>query len=183
MKEINMPIKALSRTTILAVTTLFACSFVTPLATAAQDAPLAVPAMPSWDETSGYGSVEAIRAAAAEPLVASDVTTSQVPPDVRWAPAVVTAPAPTAGANSEATAVYEALNYGPSVDPGGVPSVGPSRVDIALKALASGDIGGMQEEALLAVVASAKAWDATSGYGAVEASRAVVMPLLAPSGR
>jgi hypothetical protein len=54
------------------------------LAAEEQDAALA-PAVPSWDEASGYGSVEASRAAnalAALPVV----ITTQVPSDVRWAP-------------------------------------------------------------------------------------------------
>jgi hypothetical protein len=40
-------------------------------------------AAPSWDETSGYGSVEASRATIGHP---AGITT-QVPADVRWAPA------------------------------------------------------------------------------------------------
>jgi hypothetical protein len=45
-----------------------------------------VSAAPSSDETSGYGSVEASRAANAIP-VAPVASTTQVPADVRWAPA------------------------------------------------------------------------------------------------
>jgi hypothetical protein len=45
---------------------------------------VAAPAGPSWDETSGYASVEASRALAAAPATLSN----QVPADVRWAPAV-----------------------------------------------------------------------------------------------
>ena len=50
-----------------------------------EDALRAVVAGPSWDETSGYGSVEASRAANAVP-VAPVANTSQVPAGVRWAP-------------------------------------------------------------------------------------------------
>jgi hypothetical protein len=48
------------------------------------------------------------------------------------------------------------------------------RAIAAERALLSGDIGSMQEDALLAVVSAAPSWDETSGYGAVEASRAVI---------
>jgi hypothetical protein len=48
----------------------------------------------------------------------------------------------------------------------------------AQEALQSQDLGSMQEERLLAIVAAAPAaapsWDETSGYGAVEASRATI---------
>lgn len=48
--------------------------------------PALVPAAgPSWDELSGYGSVETIRAANALPALPVVITT-QVPSDVRWAP-------------------------------------------------------------------------------------------------
>jgi hypothetical protein len=70
-----------------------------------------------WDATSGYGSVEATRAANALPA-APTTFTSQVPSDVRWAPA---------------------------------------------RAL---------EHTMNPLVAAAIAWDETSGYGAVEAARA-----------
>ena len=48
------------------------------------------------------------------------------------------------------------------------------RVIAAERALLSGDLGSLQEDALLAVVSAAPSWDETSGYGAVEASRAVI---------
>jgi hypothetical protein len=83
------------------------------------------PAVPSWDETSGYGSVEAIRAE-------------------RAITAVLALPA----------------------------SVDPSRVTTARDALRSGRLGGVQEEAMAAIVAAATTWDDTSGYGSIEALRA-----------
>ena len=61
------------------------------------------------------------------------------------------------------------------------PSVDDTRADAiraavralaAQRALHSGDIGSMQEEHLFAIVAAAPSWDATSGCGSVEASRA-----------
>ena len=48
------------------------------------------------------------------------------------------------------------------------------RAIAAERALLSGDIGSMQEEHLRAIVAAAPSWDETSGYGAVEASRATI---------
>jgi hypothetical protein len=86
-----------------------------------EDALLAVP---SWDETSGYGSVEASRAANAIP-VAPTVSTTQVPAGVRWAPVRTIAPASS----------FEA-----------------SRVLAAEQALQSQDLGSLQEDALSAVV-------------------------------
>src|SRR5215210_3829241 len=44
----------------------------------------------------------------------------------------------------------------------------------AQHALQSGDLGSLQEDALYAIVAAAPSWDAASGYGVVEASRATI---------
>jgi hypothetical protein len=49
-----------------------------------------------------------------------------------------------------------------------------ARALAAERALQSGDIGSMQEDRLLAIVAAAPSWDEISGYGAVEASRATI---------
>jgi hypothetical protein len=124
-----------------------------------------VAAAPSWDDTSGYGSVEASRAtighsatstadeaallaqfrASERALSLSLGADQQVPADVRWAPVPAIAPES---------------------------SVEASRVLAAQQALQSHDLGSLQEEALLAVVAASSSWDETSGYGAVEAARA-----------
>jgi hypothetical protein len=72
-------------------------------------------------------------------------STTQVPSDVRWAPADTIAPAT---------------------------SVAASRVRAAQQVLLSSDLGSLQEETLMGVVATAMTWDETSGYGSVEASRA-----------
>jgi hypothetical protein len=80
-----------------------------------------VAAGPSWDQTSGYESVEASRAAIGHA---------------------------TSNTSEEAALLA------------------------AEQALQSPDLGSMQEEALLAVVAASSSWDETSGYGAVEAARA-----------
>ena len=55
-----------------------------------------------------------------------------------------------------------------------------NRALAAQRALLSGDIGSMQEERLRAIVATARSWDETSGYGSVEASRAAASALRAP---
>jgi hypothetical protein len=102
-----------------------------------------VAAAPSWDETSGYGTVEASRASIGHPAA----STTQVPADVRWAPAGVIAPES---------------------------SIEASRVLTAQQALQSQDLGSLQEEALFAVVAAGSSWDQTSGYASVEASRALI---------
>jgi hypothetical protein len=93
-----------------------------------EDALLAiVAAAPSWDESSGYGSVEASRAANAMPAAPATSTTAE-----------------------------------------------QTRVIAAQQALQSQDLGSLQEEALIMVVAAGQSWDQTSGYGSVEASRATI---------
>jgi hypothetical protein len=126
-----------------------------------------VAAAPSWDDTSGYGSVETSRAAighapasmteeaallaqfrAVERSLSPSLgPASLVPADVRWAPARAFAP------DSEAAAI---------------------RVLAAEQALQSYDLGSMQEEHLYTIVAAAPSWDETSGFGSVEASRAAI---------
>ena len=83
----------------------------------------------------------------------SSVTT-QVSGDVRWAPAGTIAPSA---------------------------SVEASRVSTAQQALLSPSLGSLQEEALMAVVATAMTWDQTSGYGVVEALRAEPDVSVAPA--
>jgi hypothetical protein len=100
-----------------------------------QDLALAPAPVPSWDESSGYGAVEAIRAE----------------PDLYVVPA-----GSTVGSAS------------------GAGSVTANRVNAAQHALEAGNLGSMQEEALAAIVATGSSWDDTSGYGAVEASRATI---------
>lgn len=80
-----------SRRAALGIAAFLAGALVTPLAVTAEEQALAVvPAAPSWDETSGYGAVEASRARASAMLAPSAIS-SQVSPDVRWAPARVMA--------------------------------------------------------------------------------------------
>jgi len=56
-----------------------------------------------------------------------------------------------------------------------------TRALAAQRALQSGDIGSMQEEHLLAILAAAPSSDATSGCGSVEASHAANALLAAPA--
>ena len=112
-----------SRTAVPALIAVLMFALSAPVPVIAQDEDLALaPAGPTWDETSGYGSVEASRATVALPASST-----------------------TAEAN---------------------------RVAAARRALLSSDLGSMQEEALSALVEAATTWDETSGYGALEASRA-----------
>jgi hypothetical protein len=122
-----------SRTAISVFAAMFTVALSTPLMVHAEDQvigaedqviALAPVAGPSWDETSGYGAVEASRATIGHP--APSTTLDQ------------------------------------------------TRMAAAERALLTGDIGSMQEESLLAIVTAAPSWDETSGYGSVEASRAMI---------
>jgi hypothetical protein len=115
------------RTSSVVIVAIVAIGFSAPVMaqTAAQDIELAPVSGPTWDESSGYGSVEAVRASLA------------IPTDI--------------------------------ARPG---TVDPVRVNRALDALHSGDLGSVQEDTLAAIVAAAIAWDDVSGYGSVEAIRA-----------
>jgi hypothetical protein len=122
------------------------------LAATEQDPALA-PAVPSWDEASGYGAVEADRATIGHGVVTG-----------------------FGGAGHEASAAM-----GRSWDDlSGYGSVEASRA--AVSALLSGEVISGQEQALAFAAASATFWDATSGYGSVEASRATASTLLPPVG-
>lgn len=115
------------RTLSVAIVAILAVGFFAPVMAQneQQDVDLAPVSGPTWDETSGYGSVEAVRASLGMPAdVARPVT------------------------------------------------VDPVRVIRAIDALNSGDLGGVQEESMAAIVAAAKAWDDVSGYGSIEAIRA-----------
>jgi hypothetical protein len=114
---------------------------------AAASALLAPVAAPSWDEISGYRSVETSRATIGHLAASTSASTTQVPADVRWAPVRAIAPES---------------------------SVEGSRVRTAQQALRSPDLGSLQEEALLAVVGTGSSWDQTSGYASVEASRVTI---------
>jgi len=95
---------------------------------------------PSWDETSGYGAVERSRAAAAGLLAGLVTTVNQVPRDVRWAPAHTLEASRAARASDTSLACVRGAEY--------------------------------QETPSCSLLVAARDWDATSGYGGVEASRA-----------
>jgi len=124
-----------------------------------EDALLAVvSAGQSWDEISGYGSVEASRAANAIP-VAPFASTSQVPADVRWAPADTIGPASSRAVSPDYLPV--ALGTGTRSESAHLATIAlPSeqtRVLAAQHALRSPDLGSLQEEALTAVIEAASA--------------------------
>jgi hypothetical protein len=87
---------------------------------------------------------------------------------------------PVGAAGASPGRIVDAAAFVAPANPVESPAVNPLRVAAAIDALRAGDLGGMQEEALHAVVDAASAWDAASGYGAVEANRAgsniVVLP-------
>src|SRR5215204_674960 len=107
-----------------------------------------VAAAPSWDATSGYGAVEAGRGA----------TSALLAP---------------AGPTWDATSGYGAVEAGRATIayPATSTSAVQTRVLAAQQALQGGDLGSLQEEALLAVVSAGQSWDEMSGYGVVEAIR------------
>ena len=176
-----------SRRTALGIALVLAGALVAPLAVSAQEQALAVvPVAPSWDEISGYRSVEASRAAVS-PLIVADpawdvtsgygaversrasrsamialsATSSQVSPDMRWAPADVMAAGRARGQGdlraadlATARAWDETSGYGPAET---------SRA--AASAWLAGDAS----------------WNETSGYGAVEANRLTSRPTPAAS--
>jgi len=113
---------------------------------------LAAVAGPSWDESSGYGSVEASRAA-----IGHDDGVSEYGPTGHEASAAM-------GLSWD-----EMSGYG---------SVEASRAEV--RALLSGELISGRDQALAFAAAAAMLWDETSGYGSVEASRAAASALYAP---
>jgi len=125
---------------------------------AAASALLAAGTAPSWDDTSGYGSVEASRAAVSA-LLSGEVISDQEQA-LAFAAAAATLWDATSGYGSvEASRAANALAAAPAAFASQVPSDvrwAPARA---------------LEHAMDPLVTAAIAWDATSGYGAVEASR------------
>jgi hypothetical protein len=79
-KEIEMHTIHQSRTSSFGLVTLIALALVAPLPVSAEEPNLAAaPAGPSWDETSGYGAIEASRAAASELIAEPAGTTAHIP--------------------------------------------------------------------------------------------------------
>jgi hypothetical protein len=194
-KEIEMSTTKRSRTAISVFAAMFTIALSTPLMVNAEDQiigaedqviALAPVAGPSWDETSGYGAVEASRATIGHPaptttleqtrmaaaqraLLTGDIGSMQEESLL----AIVAAPSwdETSGYGSvEASRAANALPAAPAEST----TAEETRLIAAQQALQSHDLGSLQEEALLAVVATGSSWDETSGYGSVEASRAVI---------
>jgi hypothetical protein len=113
---------------------------------------LAPVAGPSWNESSGYGSVEASRAA-----IGHDDGVSDYGPTGHEASAAI-------GLSWD-----EMTGYG---------SVEASRAEVS--ALMSGELISGRDQALAFAAAAVMLWDETSGYGSVEASRAAASALYAP---
>lgn len=119
-----------------------------PLAVTAEDQVLAAaPVGPSWDDMSGYGAVEANRATVSALLV----------PDPTWDQ---TSGYGAVEANRAAASVVLPPTSTTMQVPGDVRWAPESAITPRPSVEASG-------------VTAAKVWDKTSGYGAVEASRAV----------
>jgi len=100
----------------------------------------------SWSRVFGIATVLALM------LLAPVAVTAEEDEAIALAP--VTAPAVAGTSAASVRAVAQAL--------------------AAQDALLSGEMGSLQEERLRAIVAAAPSWDETSGYGAVEASRATI---------
>ena len=138
-----------ARVVVLAIAAGLAVAVVVPVAAQTEDQPLAAaPAAPSWDETSGYGSVETSRAISALPEAPASLT-NQFPSDVRWAPAL-----PAADLAWDGTSGYGAVEANRA-------ALGPA-----------GLAGGVEPTGHEVSAAIGFSWDETSGYGSVEASRA-----------
>ena len=141
------------------------------LATEEQDPALA-PAIPSWDEASGYGSVEASRAAASAmlaPVAAPSWDDTSGYGSVEASRAAIGHDDAVSG--DTVTGHEASAAIGRSWDDiSGYGSVERTRAEVS--ALLSGEVISGQEQALAIAAAAAKSWDETSGYGSVEASRA-----------
>jgi hypothetical protein len=148
----------------------------------------AAPALPSWDESSGYGSVEASRAAAYTLLAPAPAPTweetsgyASVEATRAEVSALVSGEMMTSQAQALAFAAAAAATLWDATS--GYGSVEASRAANALPAApdtftgqVSSDVRSAPERApeyaMDPLVAAAMAWDETSGYGSVEASRA-----------
>ena len=87
-----------------------------------------------------------------------------------------------ASALAEDDAAAPALAVAPSAAVASGPDSPEQRRAIAAgQALQSGDLGSMQEEALAELAVAEPSWGETSGYDAVEASRASASGLMTPA--
>jgi hypothetical protein len=141
---------------------------------------LAAVAGPSWDESSGYGSVEASRAA-----IGHDDGVSEYGPTGHEASAAMglswdeMSGYGSVEASRAAASTLLVPYASPSWDDtSGYGSVEASRAEVS--ALLSGELISGRDQALAFAAAAAMLWDETSGFGSVEASRAAASALYAP---
>ena len=148
------------RSAVLSIAAVLSVVLVVPVAAQALDQeqnPLTAPAGPSWDDTSGYGAVEANRA-----LIGHDNAVGGQEATGHEASAAL---APS----WDETSGYGAVESSRAVSPEDLAE------DLAA-ALASGrrgeSLSGDRPPSRRASRVITSAWDAASGYGTVEASRA-----------
>jgi hypothetical protein len=142
---------------------------------------------PSWDETSGYGAVEASRATIGHPAAGTTIAQTRMAAaqhallsgdlgsvqEESLLAIVAAAPSWDESSGYGSVEASRAANALPAA-PAGRPSAAETQALAAQQMVQSYDVGSLQEDALLAVVATGSPWDETSGYGSVEASRAVI---------
>jgi hypothetical protein len=151
---------------------VLACTLLVPVVGSAQEeevavpAPLAAPAAVGTSAASVRAVAQAL--AAEQALHSGDIGSLQ---EDRLLAII-------AAAQEEAVAVPAPL-AAPAVVSTSSDDVRAARAFAAEQALRSGDIGSMQEEHFLAIIAAAASWDETSGYGALEASRAAIASTIA----
>jgi hypothetical protein len=149
------------RTAPVVIAAFLASALVTPVTVNAEEPVLAAaPAAASWDETSGYGSVEASRADVSALWSGELIRDQEQTLAFAGAAAATLWDAMSGYGAVEASRAANALPVAPSAFPSQVPSDVRWAPERAL------------EHAMNPLVAAAMAWDETSGYGAVEASRA-----------
>jgi hypothetical protein len=163
-----------SRSRVVALATLFACTLLAPVAVSAQEelvvttqedvavlAPVTAPAVGSTSGDDG----QTLYAAAERALLSGDIGSMQ---EEHLRAIVAAAP------SWDETSGYGAVEASRATigSPAASTSTEQTRLFAAQQALLSPDLGGLQEEALAAVVSAGQSWDETSGYRSVEASRA-----------
>jgi hypothetical protein len=171
-KDITVRKTHRSHASLLAVAAL-ALTILAPIRGLAQESTSGLaPDAATWGEASGYDAVEANRAAAT---------------------ALLSASAPEFGEASGCDALeanrvaYSTLNNAPEFEAAsGNDALDTNRVVIARQALATGDLGGVQEEALANLVTGAETaamtWGDESGYNALETNRAAISGLVGGPG-
>jgi hypothetical protein len=166
-KEIEMSMIRRSRTVFSTFAAVLTFALVAPIAVIADDEVItaeeqvltAAPAAPSWDELSGYGSVESSRGEVSALWSGEGISDQEQA--LAFAAAAATLWDATSGYGSvEASRAANALPAAPATFTSQVSPDVRWAPDRAL------------EHAMNPPVAAAIAWDGSSGYGAVEASRA-----------